>query len=211
MPGATIQMLQPYPTEPDDVGTVGLGFITIGTKRFPYREVDWDKNFESAANIAANRIQGDFDIDLLAELDYELSQLENGTELLKQSGQTESEVNRLLKSVGAIDEPGADDQGETDKPEKLEFSLTRDQRLIVERTIEYIKAHNDLQAIESASLNGSALFVVCKEYIERHESATTTNPPIEATEQNVAQTPAHPQTEAITAEPGMVEAQTPTA
>lgn len=85
---------------PDEVGTVALGYIFIGNRQFAYREVDWDENTQHAANIAANRISGDFDQALLAELTYELSIQENGPELLALTGMTEEEWNKLLTSVG---------------------------------------------------------------------------------------------------------------
>jgi len=86
--------------QPDENGTTALGYVYIGNKTFAYREVDWDEATQRAANIAANRIQGRFDLDLLAEVNYELSQLENGSDMLNLTGQTEDEVRKLLKSVG---------------------------------------------------------------------------------------------------------------
>lgn len=83
----------------DDVGTTATGSIYIGNKQFAYREVDWDEGKQHAANIAANRIQGDWDQQLLAEIDYELSQLENGDELLALTGQTDDEIDKLLGNV----------------------------------------------------------------------------------------------------------------
>ena len=84
---------------PDDVGTVALGYVTHDNKKFAYREVDWDEPKELAANIAANRIQGEFQLDMLAQINYELSQLENGQDLLALTGQTVDEINKLLGMV----------------------------------------------------------------------------------------------------------------
>lgn len=89
---------------PNKVGTVAIGYIVLEGEKFSYREVDWDAEWELSANIAANRIQGQFDLDLLAQINYELSQLENGAELLKLTGQTEDEINKLLGAVGVGDE-----------------------------------------------------------------------------------------------------------
>jgi hypothetical protein len=59
--------------EPTEKGTVAEGFISIGTEKFVYREVDWDETTEKAANLAANKHGGEFDfpqlIDWLQELD----------------------------------------------------------------------------------------------------------------------------------------------
>ncbi|HVA10608.1 MAG TPA: hypothetical protein VNG32_00380 [Candidatus Dormibacteraeota bacterium] len=165
-------------SDPDESGTVGIGFVGVEgtTVRFAYREVAWDKGLEMAANYAANHIGGDDDKDLLAQVDYELSQMENGDDLLKLTGQTDKEIEKMLQSVGALDPEQTNSEEEpVDKPEKLEFALTRDQRLIIERAIETIKATRDLQAIETASLNGSALFVLAKDYIDAYENPTSQN------------------------------------
>jgi hypothetical protein len=93
--------------QPNTQGTIAVGTITIDGEEFKYREVIWDAGMEAAANIAANRIQGEFNLDLLAEMDYEISQLENGEELLRLTGQTSDEVKKLMASVGVGEE---DDQ-----------------------------------------------------------------------------------------------------
>lgn len=85
--------------QPNAKGTVALGYVDFENEHYGYREVDWDANFEFAANIAANRIQGKFDLDLLAQVNYEISQLENGADLLAATGQTEDEINKLLAMV----------------------------------------------------------------------------------------------------------------
>ena len=94
--------------QPDAVGTVALGYVIYDGRQFPYRAVSWDLGRELAANVAANRIQGEFNLDLLGELNYELSQLENGAELLALTGQTEDEISKLLDQVGANGESEED-------------------------------------------------------------------------------------------------------
>lgn len=97
---------------PDEVGTVAIGYIFIGTKQFAYRVVDWDQGTQRAANIAANRIQGEFDKELLAEVTYELSQLENSAELLAATGMAEKELSALLdmsRANGEVEEDDAPD------------------------------------------------------------------------------------------------------
>lgn len=99
---------------PNSKGTIATGYVLLDDEKYAYREVQWDADFETAANIAANRIQGEFDLDLLAQLDYELSQLENGADLLALTGQTEDEINKLLDQVGAN---GEGDAAEDEAPE----------------------------------------------------------------------------------------------
>jgi DNA modification methylase len=96
---------------PNAVGTINNGYIELDNgERYSYREVIWPLEKEKAANVAANRIQGQFDLDLLAKLNYELSQLENGQELLNLTGQTQDEINKLLDSVGALGEEETEDE-----------------------------------------------------------------------------------------------------
>lgn len=84
---------------PNSVGTVARGYVVIGDEKFAYREVQWDEHTQHAANIAANRIQGEFQIDQLAELTYELSQFD--PDLASLTGQTKKEIDDLLDMVGA--------------------------------------------------------------------------------------------------------------
>lgn len=100
--------------QPNKQGTVAIGHVELEGELYGYREVDWDEGREHAANIAANRIQGEFDTDMLAELTYELSQLEDGQDLLALTGQTENEISNLLDSVGA---KGERDPAEDEAPE----------------------------------------------------------------------------------------------
>lgn len=97
---ANIQVTQKFET-PTPTGTVAMGYVVIDGEPFTYREVDWDLGTQRAANIAANRISGEFDKDLLAEVTYELSQLENSDELLGLTGMYDDEISRLLDQVGA--------------------------------------------------------------------------------------------------------------
>ncbi len=104
--------------EKNSVGTVAYGYVEMSGERYGYREVDWDINREMAANIAANRIQGQFDLDVLAEVTYELAQLEDKN-LMTLTGQTEDETARLLKMVSGFGAAGEDEQGKLDKQDHL--------------------------------------------------------------------------------------------
>lgn len=88
--------------QPNQVGTVALGYIelSVNGERYGYREVQWDDGMEKAANIAANRIQGEFQQDMLAELIAELNTL--NPDLLDLTGQTEDEINKLLDMTGSL-------------------------------------------------------------------------------------------------------------
>lgn len=149
--------------QPDEVGTVALGFIIIGTKRFAYREVDWPESKQKAANIAANRIQGEFDQDLLAQVNYEISQLENGDELLRQTGQHVDEINNSMRLIGVLNDEPQDKQKVSNN---IEFKVTEDQREIINEAINNVKSLNGLHAKDEASTNGMALHILCVGYLE---------------------------------------------
>lgn len=80
-------------------GTTAIGYVLLNDEKYSYREVAWNPDIEISANVAANRIQGEFDKDLLAELVYEINQLANGSELIDLMGLAEDEVNKLLAQV----------------------------------------------------------------------------------------------------------------
>lgn len=103
---------------PNIVGTVANGYIELDNgERFGYREVSWSLEREKAANVAANRIQGRFDLDALAQLTYELKEID--PDLLDLTGQTKDEIDSLLDSVGVSDVTNQEDQVpevDTDRP-----------------------------------------------------------------------------------------------
>lgn len=164
---------------PTKQGTVAVGQLVYDGETYKYREVNWDASNAEAAGIAANRIQGENDLEKLAELNYELAQLDDGEELLALSGQSEKELKRLNKMIG-LDEPDmpTDNTEDTNKVDRLEFSLTAEQRETIEEALNNIKATKDLLTEQNASLNGAALFWVCREYLDRLHMEAANNPPI---------------------------------
>jgi hypothetical protein len=178
---------------PTDVGTIAHGYIVMPDgEMFSYREVLWDEWKEKAANIAANHITGEDDKQLLAQVDYDLSQLENGDELLKLTGQTDKEIDKLLKSVGVGDdpEPPADDQQDEAKNEKLTFALSPDQREVVELALAQAKQANDIPHTDLDNINGAALYIICRQYVE---TATSQNVAEEQATDTPSQTTETPQ------------------
>lgn len=90
---------------PTNKGTIAIGYVDYENEQYSYREVDWSLEKQRSANIAANRIQGQFDLDLLAQVNYEILQAEGGAELLDLTGQREAEINKLMQVVGAVEGP----------------------------------------------------------------------------------------------------------
>jgi DNA modification methylase len=64
--GAQIIIEKKYP-KPTRTGTVAEGFVDLKGERFKYREVKWDNTKETAANIAANKGAGEWDLPQLGE------------------------------------------------------------------------------------------------------------------------------------------------
>lgn len=60
---------------PTDVGTTSVGYVEIHGERFAYREVDWPIHKEMAANIAANKSAGTFEVPHLQDMMHELDAL----------------------------------------------------------------------------------------------------------------------------------------
>ena len=77
----------------DSVGTVALGHIETPFGRWFYREVAWDERKEKAANIAANKHGGEFDIPLLKEL---LIELDDGALDISLTGFSQEEFEELI-------------------------------------------------------------------------------------------------------------------
>ncbi len=90
--------------EPNEVGTVARGYVVIGTEKYTYRVVDWPEEKEKLANLAANRIQGEWDDDKLAELIYSLKDQPD----LPDAGFTINEITEILATVMDVGEDDAD-------------------------------------------------------------------------------------------------------
>ncbi len=91
--------------EPTRTGTVAEGYIEVDGERFKYREVDWDEVREKAANIAANKHGGEFDLPILSEWLLELDQLNYNMDL---TGFTPTELEAVIVPVEKL-EPQADE------------------------------------------------------------------------------------------------------
>ena len=54
--------------KPDATGSTAFGYVEAHGTRYSYREVRWPKAKEAAANLAANRVHGDFDMGQVSEM-----------------------------------------------------------------------------------------------------------------------------------------------
>jgi hypothetical protein len=86
--------------KPDRTGTVAYGYIELNGTRYSYREVAWTKSQERIANIAANKLGGEFDDQLLAAVLKQIKedpQTQNGE--LEQTGFSGDDLTRLLEQL----------------------------------------------------------------------------------------------------------------
>lgn len=79
----------------DKVGTVAVGYVETPWGRFSYREVDWSEEKEKLANLAANKIGGDFNFDEVAKI---LSELDGKSDL-SLSGFDHAEILSILDGL----------------------------------------------------------------------------------------------------------------
>jgi hypothetical protein len=101
--------------KPDAQGTVAWGWIIIDGNRFSYREVDWDEATEAVANLAANKIAGEWDDLQLKSIMADLAP----TTDLDGTGFSADEIARLM----AAPEPPKPSAPKTPGISGNEFSL----------------------------------------------------------------------------------------
>lgn len=151
--------------EPNRQGTIAIGNIELDGELFKYREVMWPLERQRAANIAANRIQGEFDLDLLAEANQFLE--DTSPDLLDFTGQTLTERNSLKRRYGP------DPEGEQKQPEPknddgtrpVEFRMSEPQINRVVEALGAMKRKRQLTMETNKDLDGNALYYICDEWL----------------------------------------------
>lgn len=142
--------------KPNAVGTVAVGYVTYNGEFYGYRETYWDEDIEAAAGIAANRIQGDFDLDLLGEMDQWLK--DNNPDLLEYTGQDSAEIARLLGD--SIEKEPVDDE-----LNNMSIKLDDNQYVVVERAIAHMKAKQSFANEANSDFDGNAIYYICSEWL----------------------------------------------
>ncbi len=164
---------------PNKQGTIAIGYVEHDNELYPYRLVDWDEGTEAAAAISANRIEGSWDEDLLAQVNYELSQLENGDELLALTGQSEDEIIKLLEQVGVEPtiepEPDQKQPKDDDGLKPLRVRFTDEQLAVVYEAIGMMKHDRQLTNELNSDLDANAIYYICRHYAETHASQNIEN------------------------------------
>jgi DNA modification methylase len=92
--------------EPSECFTTAEGYVEYNGERFKYREVDMDDPTEKAANIAANRHGGEFDLSALNDWLNELDAMNVDMDLV---GFTEEDLENLMASVTHVPPSGDPD------------------------------------------------------------------------------------------------------
>lgn len=69
---ASIVKIEKKYAKPTRTGTVAEGYVVVKNERFSYREVNWSDSKEKAANIAANKGAGEWDLTQLSKWMREL-------------------------------------------------------------------------------------------------------------------------------------------
>lgn len=154
-----INITQRFP-EPTSVGTVALGHVFYNGEQYSYRAVDWPESKELAANIAANRITGEWDLEKLGEMDQWL--LDNDPDMLTKTGQSQSEIDKLLGN-----EPPAPAADPTE-PQRLSFKLSAAQHTMIDQLIQQVKHDHNIQNPANDDADGNALAFICKTYLDDH-------------------------------------------
>lgn len=161
---SSVQITQRFDPATDD-GTTAIGYVVFNGKQFPYREVAWELDRETAANIAANKIQGDFDDQLLAEALFMLQ--ENSPDLIGLTGVDDDELKKLMKSVGVGDDD-APAEDEEEKEPRLAFKISAEQKAMIQRTIAHVKDQHNLTGKDEEVINGKAIIMFVEAYLELH-------------------------------------------
>lgn len=99
----------------DQTGTTAIGHIDTPLGRWSYREVNWPEQKEKAANLAANKHGGDWDIPILKEL---LVELDDGAFDLNLTGFSEDELKDLIDWQGTEETKTEDEVAELPKKPK---------------------------------------------------------------------------------------------
>jgi hypothetical protein len=116
----------------DKTGTVALGYIETPAGRWTYREVNWTEKKEAAANVAANKHGGEFDMPKLKDI---IINLDDGSMDMELIGFNSHELELMMTAVlPPKDGEGGGDQG-PEKPNIIicpkcqhEFSVLKEKK-----------------------------------------------------------------------------------
>ena len=157
--------------QPDAQGTVALGYVWLNNTSYAYREVDWPEDWHLEANQAANNNTGEWNWDMLPEINQEL--LELGGDLAM-TGWSDEEMNKILNQAGTdlSGEPEANSNDDGMKP--LHVRLTDEQLATVYEAIGIAKRERSFANEPNPDFDANALSYICRSYAETHTSQNVT-------------------------------------
>lgn len=149
-------------------GTVGRGSITYRGQIWAYREVDWPPEKEKRANLAANRISGEFADDQLAELLREITALGGSLDL---TGFSLDQIQALPDMFGFGVAPVPAQEAFVGLPQEdrapfvqMTFALTDEQARMVREVLTRLQGLAQFSAYSGESgnnnSNGNALAIM---------------------------------------------------
>lgn len=105
--------------KPDDQGTVGLGYIIWHGKKYNYRQVRWNSETATEANIAANLGAGDWDWDKIAN-EWDPSDLKKWGMDFDELRSWKKDISGLSEMLKSSEEEPVDAEPQIDKAEELQ-------------------------------------------------------------------------------------------
>lgn len=118
-PASKIEITKVY-KKPTSTGTIKEGYLEAQGERFSYREVEWDEPKEKAANIAANKGAGEWDLTKLGEWFKDLDTLGFDLNLTMFDQVEREELFPELVVVGEHTRSGPTGVDEDEVPEQVE-------------------------------------------------------------------------------------------
>jgi hypothetical protein len=133
--------------KPDKQGTVAWGWIIIDGNRFTYREVDWSPETEAVANLAANKIAGEWDDIQLKSI---MADLAPSTDL-DGTGFSADEIARLMATPEPTRPPTAPKPGISGNDFSLfELVMRHENKERFAACLDEIRKDNKLGTLEEA-------------------------------------------------------------
>ena len=145
----------------DGARSIAVGYVDTPFGRLVYREVSWSEQKERAANLAANKHGGEWDIPKVKEL---LVSLDDGKFDLSLTGFDEKELQALIDYGAKAPMPEAEASEDQSPFAQKTFTITREQAEVIEAAISQAIAAGPFEGTWNEDLAGNALYRICATY-----------------------------------------------
>ena len=167
--------------EKSKTGTIAHGYVVIEGEKYSYREVDWDKQTEMEAMIAANKHQGSWDKDVLKLALAEVQDLEiTGFDM------NELGAMGITFEVPTIDvAPPAQAKEQTDEQYVRATEATTEQIETMNPNENQVKTFDDVK--EKSEVEGKRYLIIvdCGSQEKKDEMREKIQPLVEGTEYKI--------------------------